>query len=149
METGIRRISKENQQIAQISLTAIRSKSRQLKKMKHGTVHIRINNADIVIPSDAFVLLSDILSNTAEGKSVSVIPVETQISTQQAANILNVSRPFLVKLLETGEMPFFKIGSHRRLLLKDVREYEQKQKNIRKKHLAFLAKQAQDLNMGY
>jgi hypothetical protein len=51
--------------------------------------------------------------------------------------------------LETGEMPFFKIGSHRRLLLKDVREYEQKQKNIRKKHLAFLAKQAQDLNMGY
>jgi excisionase family DNA binding protein len=117
--------------------------------MKHGTVHIRINNADIVIPSDAFILLSDILSNMAEGKSVPVIPVETQISTQQAANILNVSRPFLVKLLETGEMPFFKIGSHRRLLLKDVREYEQKQKNIRKKHLAFLAKQAQDLNMGY
>jgi hypothetical protein len=66
METGIRRISKENQQIAQISLTAIRSKSRQLKKMKHGTVHIRINNADIVIPGDAFVLLSDILSNMAE-----------------------------------------------------------------------------------
>ncbi len=70
-------------------------------------MNIKINDADITIPQTAFSLLSDILSNMADGKPVSVIPVETEITTQQAANLLHVSRPFVVKLLETGVIPFF------------------------------------------
>lgn len=149
METTIKKISKQDQQIAQASLNAIRSKARQLKRKKNEPVQIRINDADIAIPNRAFSLLSDILSKMADGKPVSVISAETQITTQQAADILHVSRPFVVKLLETGEIPFSKVGSHRRILLKDVLEYEQGQQNIRKKQLAFLSKQAQNLNMGY
>lgn len=149
MEPIIRKISKQDQQIAQTSLSTIRSKEKQLKKGKSGTVIIRISNKDITIPKQAFSLLSDILSNMADGKSVSVIPVEKQITTQQAADMLHISRPFMVKLLETGEIPFLKVGSHRRVLLKDVQVYEQRQKDIRKKQLAFLSKQAQNLNLGY
>lgn len=142
-------ISKRDQQMAKASLNVIRSKAKQLKRGKSKPVNIRINNMDIAIPGEVFSLLSDILSHMANGKPVSVIPVETKITTQQAADLLHVSRPFLVKLIEKGEIPFFKVGSHRRLLLKDVLEYEERQKNIRKKQLAFLSRQAQDLNMGY
>lgn len=149
MDTITKKISRQDQLIAQNSLSTIRSKVRKLKRRKSGSVNIRINNADIAIPNQAFSLLSDILSNMAEGKPVSVIPVESQITTQEAADRLQVSRPFVVKLLETGEIPFSKVGSHRRILLKDIQEYEQKQQDIRKQQLAFLSKQAQNLNMGY
>jgi excisionase family DNA binding protein len=85
----------------------------------------------------------------AEGKAVQVSPVEAELSTQEAADMLGVSRPFLVKLLEQGKIPFKKVGSHRRIELKNLQAYERKQKAIREKNLAFLAKQAQDLNPGY
>lgn len=142
-------ISQQERQMAQTSLDAIRSNARQLRRKKSRTVNIRINDADIAIPETAFSFLSDILSNMADGKTVSVVPVEKGITTQQAADILRVSRPFIVKLLEAGEIPFIKVGSHRRILLKDVQAYEEKQQQIRKKQLAFLSKQAQKLNLGY
>jgi excisionase family DNA binding protein len=135
--------------MAKTSLKAIRCNTRQLRAKKNRAVNIRINNANIVLPQAAFSLLSDILSNMANGKPVSVIAVETEITTQQAAEILHVSRPFMVKLLETGVIPFFKVGSHRRVLLKDIQAYQNKQQQIRKQQLAFLSKQAQKLNMGY
>jgi excisionase family DNA binding protein len=149
METAIETINKQDQQIAQTSLRAIRSNARQLRRKKNRSVNIRINNTNIAIPQTAFSLLSDILSNMADGKSVSITSIETEITTQQAADILHVSRPFMVKLLETGEIPFFKVGSHRRIFLKDVQAYEIKQQQTRKKQLAFLTKQAQKLSMGY
>ncbi|MBX2920910.1 MAG: helix-turn-helix domain-containing protein [Chitinophagaceae bacterium] len=142
-------VSAHDRQIARTSLSAIKAKARQLIRKKNRGVNIKINDADITIPQTAFSLLSDILSNMADGKPVSVIPIETEITTQQAANLLHVSRPFIVKLLETGVIPFFKVGRHRRILLKDIRAYEERQQQTRKKQLAFLAKQAQKLNMGY
>ena len=71
------------------------------------------------------------------------------ISTQQAAGILNVSRPYVVKLLEEGMIPFKKVGRHRRILLKDVLIYANQQKETRKENLQFLTQQAQELNLGY
>ena len=68
---------------------------------------------------------------------------------QQAAGLLQVSRPHLVKLLEEGLIPFRKVGSHRRLLLRDILSYEAQQKERRLDHLRFLAQQAQELNLGY
>ncbi|MBT1685017.1 excisionase family DNA-binding protein [Fulvivirgaceae bacterium PWU37] len=85
----------------------------------------------------------------AEGKSITLIPSEAEVSTQQAADMLNVSRPHVVKLLEQGLIPYKKVGSHRRILLEDLVAYEAKQKDQRTASLKQLAQQAQDLSLGY
>jgi excisionase family DNA binding protein len=71
------------------------------------------------------------------------------ISTQQAADLLGVSRPHIVSLLEKGDIPFLKVGTHRRIHLKDLIAYDKKIKKSRADKLDFLAAQAQELNMGY
>ncbi len=85
----------------------------------------------------------------AEGKSIALLPSDAAISTQQAAELLNVSRPHLVKLLESGKIPFRKAGSHRRIVVADLLAYQENLQRIRKQQLDFMAKQAQDLNLGY
>lgn len=85
----------------------------------------------------------------ADGKSITLVPSGTEVTTQQAADMLNVSRPHVVKLLGEGKIPFKKIGAHRRIMLDDVIAYDNQQKASRKQQLDFLSKQAQELNMGY
>lgn len=63
--------------------------------------------------------------------------------------MLNVSRPHVVKLLEKGELPYHKVGTHRRIFLKDLEDYKAKMDKKRRKLLEELAKQAQELDMGY
>lgn len=74
---------------------------------------------------------------------------DTEVSTQQAADMLNVSRPHLEKLLEEGEIHFKKVGSHRRIEVKNIVAYEKRLKENRSEKMDFLAKQAQDHNLGY
>jgi excisionase family DNA binding protein len=85
----------------------------------------------------------------AEGKSITLIPSDAEVSTQQAADILNVSRPHLVKLLEDGKIAFTKVGTHRRIEIQNLMDYQKNLKKNRRKHLGFLAEQAQELNLGY
>ena len=85
----------------------------------------------------------------AEGKSISLIPSGKVVSTQQAADILNVSRPHVVKLLEKGIIPYKKVGSHRRIKLQDIMTYEAQLHARRNTNLKLLAKQAQLLGLGY
>lgn len=87
----------------------------------------------------------------ADGNSIALLLSDnkTEISTQQAAELLGTSRPYIVSLLEKGEIPFTKVGTHRRIQLKDLIAYKQKIKKNRADKLGFLAAQAQDLNMGY
>lgn len=74
---------------------------------------------------------------------------DTTIGTQEAADYLDISRPHMVRLLERGEIPFSKVGSHRRIKVSDLVGYQKKMKASRRKKLNFLAKQAQELNLGY
>ncbi len=90
-----------------------------------------------------------ILGNMAEGKSSTLIPSDAVLSTQQAADFLNVSRPHLVKLLEEGQIPFEKAGTHRSIELNNLVAYKKNLKTNRNEKLEFLTKQAQNLNLGY
>lgn len=103
----------------------------------------------VVLPGIAMQMLLDILSDISQGKAISVIPYEAELSTQQAAHMLNVSRPHLVKLLEENEIPHRKVGSHRRVYVKDVLEYKEKITKARKESLKNLAELSQSLDMGY
>ena len=101
------------------------------------------------IPSIAYKLLIDILSQMAQGNAVTLIPVHAELTTQEAADLLNVSRPYLIKLLESNKIPFHKVGRHRRIRFEDVMNYKNQIDSDRMQALDELAAQAQELDMGY
>lgn len=94
-------------------------------------------------------VLQEVLAQTALGRPVKVLPLEAELTTQQAADLLRVSRPFLVKLLEAGTIPHRKVGSHRRVDLSDLLNYQARVKNQQEDALRELQEQAQTLKMGY
>ena len=151
MNAIIERTTREEQRIAKSSISSFKESSKKILKKHAPVVKIKLQHEDkyMEIPPKAFSLLYDILSNMALGKSITLIPSDTEISTQQAADILNVSRPHIVKLLEDGMISYKKVGAHRRIQLKDLMKYEKLIQENREKQLTFLAKQAQVLNHGY
>lgn len=94
-------------------------------------------------------LLLSILTQMAEGNAITLIPISAELSSQEAANLLNVSRPYLIRLLEEGAIPYHKIGTHRRIKLTDLLAYKKKMKQESHDALEELTKEAQDLDMGY
>ncbi len=104
---------------------------------------------EVTIPAVAFRLLVNILTQMAQGNAVTLIPVHAEITTQEAADLLDVSRPFLVKLLEKGEIPYRKVGTHRRLFYRDLAEYKRRIDEQRRETLRELTAQAQELGMEY
>ena len=106
-------------------------------------------NDTIVLPAAATKLLAEMLTEMAQGNAVSLIRHHTELTTQEAADHLNVSRPFLVGLLEKGEIPHRKVGRHRRVLFDDLRAYKQRREFARHAALDELASEAQKLKLGY
>lgn len=103
----------------------------------------------VVLPAGAARLLMEILAQMADGNAVALTPVHAELTSQQAADLLNVSRPFLIRLLEEGKMPFRKVGTHRRVRLEDLAAYLRDMDAERRAILDELAAEAQDLDMGY
>ncbi|ACB52037.1 unknown [Crocosphaera subtropica ATCC 51142] len=103
----------------------------------------------VEIPASAFHLLIDILTQMAQGNAITLIPIHAELTTQEAADILNVSRPYVIKLLESGEIPFTKVGKHRRIRFEDIMNYKDNIDRKRSEVLDKLVEQAQELNMGY
>jgi excisionase family DNA binding protein len=83
--------------------------------------------------------LMELLRLVSSGRGFRMIPVDAELTTQQAADLLNVSRPHLVKLLEDGEISFFKTGRHRRVKAADLFEYKKKRDTDRSDALSDLA----------
>ena len=104
---------------------------------------------EVVLPAEAVRLLVRILTHMANGSAVTVLPVQAELTTQQAADLLGISRPYLVRLLEDGQIPFHKVGTHRRVRAVDVMEFRRARGAEAKSVLDELTREAQELGLGY
>jgi len=102
---------------------------------------------EIEVPVTALKLLVDILAQMAQGNAVNIVPIHAELTTQEAADFLNVSRPFLIRLLEDDKLPFRKVGTHRRVMFKDLMDYRAISQVSRKSALDELTRQAQELGL--
>lgn len=124
--------------------------------LKRSTVVERIQLVDrkgrpheIELPAAALRSLLEIPSELARGNGVSIVPLRSELTTQEAADLLKVSRPHLVKLLESGALPFHRTGKHRRIKLDELLRYKQNREAASEAALRALAAEAQALKMGY
>jgi excisionase family DNA binding protein len=127
--------------------------SRQLAHLLSGrrkkSLRVSIDGEDCEIPLAALRMLKDLLVQLSLGNSVTLMPIHAELTTQEAADLLSVSRPYLVSLLESGKISFHKAGSHRRIVLKDLLAYKKQQEQESDAAMAELAREAQELGLGY
>ncbi len=110
------------------------------------TARLRVidSDGDIEVPVQALRMLVDILDNMAAGNAVSLVPIHAELTTQQTADFLNVSRPHVVDLLERGELPHHKVGTHRRVYFRDLMVFKNAQLAQSKARLTELTREAQE-----
>jgi excisionase family DNA binding protein len=96
------------------------------------------------LPESIYGILKDVVANMMRGKTILLVPQNNRLTTQAAANFLGFSRPHLVKLLESGAIPFERVGQHRRVLMKDLLTYQKKRDAERKEGLNALAREEYD-----
>jgi len=139
---NINKPSESEQKVAQESCRALAATLKGLQ-VKNPEIEIESTQGKIKIPRAALEMLVDILKATSQGKPITIIPVDTEMTTGAAADLLGCSRPYVVKLLEQGEIPFTKVGRHRRLKFEDVMAYKKRMK-ARQKELIIQIMQADE-----
>lgn len=102
---------------------------------------------EIELPEPVFQLLRQMVHDLAQGNSVTIVPVHKELTTGEAADILNVSRQYLIELLETGAIPFTKAGTHRRIRFGDLMDYKERRDANRREGLSRLTKKSQKLGL--
>jgi excisionase family DNA binding protein len=110
---------------------------------------LRHPGSEIELPASAVRVLAKVLAEMAQGHAVALLPVQAELTTQQAADILSVSRPFLIGLLEQRKIPFRLVGQHRRVRLDDLLAYQRKDDENRRRIADELTADAQELGVGY
>jgi excisionase family DNA binding protein len=134
-----------------------RESSRRLAARKFGRrSSVRIQLLDdgreaetVAVPTSALRLFLHLLTEMSQGNAVTLIPSHAELTTQQAADLLNVSRPYLVKLLDEGKIPCRTVGKYRRVRFDDLMAYKRKDDEARAKVLDQLTAEAQELGIGY
>ncbi len=110
------------------------------------TARIKVidSQGEIVVPVSALRMLVEILGQMSQGNGVTLMPIHAELTTQEAADFLNVSRPFVVGLIDKGELPANRVGTHRRIKFKDLMEYRQRSIIQRKQILQDMTREAQE-----
>ena len=136
---------------AAVAAEALEKVQAYLHSHREGPANVRLVDEDgdqLVVPRAAFELLSRILAHMASGHGVSVVPAHAELTTQQAANLLNVSRPYLIGLLDAGEIEYRKVGTHRRVLAGSLLGYKHRDDARRRAAADELTVLAQDMGLG-
>ncbi|MBL8905506.1 MAG: excisionase family DNA-binding protein [Rhizobiales bacterium] len=124
--------------------------SRLLSAGSESELHVKLaDGQELVLPGAAARLLRRLLTEMSKGNAVTLIPVHAELTTQEAADFLNVSRPHLIAILKKGELRFHMVGTHRRVRFADLIAYQNKFEARRNAAMEELAAQAQELGMGY
>ena len=132
-----------------------RESSRRLSRYSSRSTPLSVTAADgkksepVVLPASAVRLLVQMLAEMAEGNAVALVAVHAELTTQQAADALGVSRPFVIKQIREGRLPHRRIGTHRRVMFKDLMAFKHRLDADRAKALGQLAAEAQKLKLGY
>jgi excisionase family DNA binding protein len=118
----------------------------------HADSVIRLVVADdpqetLIVPRGAVELLARVLAHMAAGQGVSVVPAHAELTTQQAAELLNVSRPFLIGLLDAGEIEYRKVGKHRRIKAQSLMAYMARDDQERRKAADELTRLDQEMDL--
>ena len=113
------------------------------------TVIVHVGERAVSVPEDAVEHLRAVLERLAEGHGVRVVDDDQELTTQEAADLLNLSRPHFVRLLEAGKLPFHVAGTHRRVLVADVLAYKAARSARREAAFRILADEAQKHDLGY
>lgn len=136
-------------QVAEQAAQARRQMAALLKQDKETHLFFKDGETEVPLPISVLPMLTYILEQLALGRGVAIIPNQEELTTQEAADFLNVSRPYLVKLLDEGKIPHHMVGVRRRVLFKDVQEYKEKRRARSRQALDELTQEAQALDMGY
>lgn len=136
---GIITISEDEQQVALESHAAFASIIENLKT-QNPVIKIEETGESVKVPLTALNQLSKIIELMSMGKSFSLVPVATELTTQKAAEALGCSRSHLIKLLEEGKIDFTKVGKHRRIKYQDVMQYKKEIKKRQKQDLIDMMK---------
>lgn len=102
------------------------------------------DGSQIEIPDELYGVLCDVVSALTQGLAISIAPHNTMLTTQEAADLLNISRPTLVRLLTEGEIPYTMRGRHRRVLLRDILDYQERTRTERRQALDQMAADAEE-----
>ena len=145
--------NKEDLELAKVAQRCIVSALDHSRAVNIAIVEDGVENLEdsplLKLPPKVMRLIADLLGAMAQGKAVTIVPKELDVTTQEAAMFLNVSRPYFVRLLDQGKLPFHKVGTHRRVRFEDVVKYKEARQQGARHALQELADQAQELDMGY
>ncbi len=120
-----------------------------VRAQKPQTVHLTFTDGQesIVLPAGSLAMFNSILEAMAAGHGVMVFPQHAELTTMEAADMLNVSRPYLIKLLEAGDIPYHKVGRHRRVRIEDVVQYKEEIDRQRELILDQMVAEAEELGL--
>jgi excisionase family DNA binding protein len=105
------------------------------------------DGSQIDIPDELYGILRDVVAALSHGLAISIAPHNTMLTTQEAAELLNISRPTLVRLLTDGEIPYIMRGRHRRVMLRDILSYRERSRRERRQTLEQMTAEAEDDNL--